>query len=423
MRVFYGWVIAACSFLVLLVTNGIIISGITAFDTPLLQEFGWSRGTLKFRDLLTFLVAGLLAPLSGALADRFGVRPLMLFGATLLAGCMVAYSRITSALGMYLVHVLFAGVLVTCGLLVAVLLTSRWFIARRGTALGFVIVGSSLGGVVFPVLNAFLIQTVGWRTAMLVLIAAPVLLLVMLALLVREHPADMGLQPYGLLPPGGDAASPTPHATGLAYADALRTLTFWGLAVAAMTTFYGILGAQAHLILHLQGLGLSQVRAAFGLSLLFLLGLVGKFAFGLLADVYDKKRVLLLNLFVMWSGSVALASMSPAAVWPAVAMFGFGWGGIYTLLQVLCMNCFGLKAGGKILGTITVLDAIGGGLGIWLTGLLYDRTGSYATPFAIITGMVTVACVAATLVNPHLASAMARTAAPVGPPLPSGDSV
>jgi MFS family permease len=392
MRVFYGWVIAACSFLVLLVTNGIIISGITAFDTPLLQEFGWSRGTLKFRDLLTFLVAGLLAPLSGALADRFGVRPLMLFGATLLAGCMVAYSRITSALGMYLVHVLFAGVLVTCGLLVAVLLTSRWFIARRGTALGFVIVGSSLGGVVFPVLNAFLIQTVGWRTAMLVLIAAPVLLLVMLA-------------------------------TGLAYADALRTLTFWGLAVAAMTTFYGILGAQAHLILHLQGLGLSQVRAAFGLSLLFLLGLVGKFAFGLLADVYDKKRVLLLNLFVMWSGSVALASMSPAAVWPAVAMFGFGWGGIYTLLQVLCMNCFGLKAGGKILGTITVLDAIGGGLGIWLTGLLYDRTGSYATPFAIITGMVTVACVAATLVNPHLASAMARTAAPVGPPLPSGDSV
>jgi MFS family permease len=310
---------------------------------------------------------------------------------------------------MYLVHTAFAGVLVTCGLLVAVLLTSRWFVARRGTALGFVIVGTSLGGVVFPVLNAFLIEVLGWRTAMLGLTAAPILLLGLLALLVREYPADMGLRPYGH--GHHDAGEPaTHHISGMAYADALRTATFWGLAVAAMATFYGILGAQAHLILYLRGQGLDQVRAASGLSLLFLCGLIGKFVFGLLADAYDKKRVLFLNLVVMWAGSLALASMSTSAVWPAILLFGFGWGGIYTLLQVLCMNCFGLKAGGKILGTITVLDAIGGGLGIWLTGLLFDRTGSYATPFAIIAGMVTLALLAAAVVNPHLAeTATART--------------
>lgn len=401
-RFFYGWVIATCCFLVLLVTNGTIISGITAFDAALLEEFGWSRGTLKFRDLLTFMLAGLLAPLGGVLADRFGVRPLMLTGALLLSASNYGYARITSEHGMYVAHVLYAGVLVSCGLLVSVLLTSRWFVARRGTALGFVIVGTSLGGVLFPVINTWLIGAYGWRTAMLWLTVPPLVLFALITVLVRETPADMGLKPYGY----ESANLPhdhVPHLTGMHYGEALRTVTFWALAVAAMCTFFGILGAQAHLILHLRGIGLSPQQAASGLSLLFLCGLVGKFFFGWLADLYDKRLVLLLNLVVMFAGSVALASMAPAAVWPAILLFGFGWGGIYTLLQVLCMSSFGLRAGGRILGTITVLDAIGGGLGIWLTGLLYDRTGSYALPFAIIAAAVGVALVAGFLVNPNLA--------------------
>lgn len=409
MNLFYGWIIAGCAFLVLLVTNGIIISGITAFDPALLAEFGWSRGTLKFRDLLTFVLAGLIAPIGGALADRFGVRPLMTTGALLLALCLVGYAHITSAAGMYLAHVGFAIVLVSCGLIVAVLLTSRWFVARRGTALGFVIVGTSLGGVVFPVLNAALIASYGWRTTLLLLTAAPLLLLIVVLVLVREYPADLGLEPYGGTPQA--AAGRDRVVPGMPYADALRTVTFWALAVSAMTTFYGILATQAHLILYLRGLGFGNVTAASGLSALFMTGLAGKFVFGFLADAYDKKRVLQINLAVMWTGSALLASMHPGAVWPAILLFGFGWGGIYTLLQVLCMSAFGLRAGGKILGTITVLDAIGGGLGIWLTGLLYDRTGSYAVPFGIVAGLVTCALLVSTSVDP----AVAERAGPIRP--------
>lgn len=408
-RIFYGWIIVACAFLALMITNGIIVTGISAFDPELLAEFGWSRGALKFRDLLTFALAGLLGPVGGALADRVGVRPLMLVGAALLAACQVAYARIDSAVGMYLVHLAFAVVLVTCGLIVAVLLTSRWFVARRGTALGIVIVGTSVAGVVFPIVNTYLVTALGWRSAMLALAAAPLLLVVVIALFVRDYPADLGLEPWGH-EPAGSTATAAPHASGLEYREALRTVTFWALAVAAMTTFYGILGTQAHLILYLRSLGLGDVTAASGLSLLFVMGLIGKFAFGMMADLFDKKRVLLLNLVVMWVGSLALASMSQPAIWPAVLLFGFGWGGIYTLLQILCMSSFGLKAGGKILGTITVLDALGGGLGIWLTGLLYDRTGSYALPFGLVAGMVTLALIAGTLVNPVLAERHARLA-------------
>ena len=108
MRVFYGWIIAAMAMLALMVSNGIVIPGITVFDGALLEEFEWSRGTLKFRDLLTFAGAGLLAPLAGALADRWGTRRLMLFGFLLLTGCLFGYGRIASASQMYAIHTLYA---------------------------------------------------------------------------------------------------------------------------------------------------------------------------------------------------------------------------------------------------------------------------------------------------------------------------
>ena len=80
--------------------------------------------------------------------------------------------------------------------------------------------------------------------------------------------------------------------------------------------------------------------------------------------------------------------------------FGLGWGGVYTMLQLTVMNTFGTRDAGKILGTITVLDASGGGLGIWLTGVIYDATGSYELPFLIFAALIFVALAALTRVRP-----------------------
>ncbi len=117
-RFFYGWVIAACALLTLLVSNGMTISGLTVFDEPLLKEFGWSRGGLKFRDLIQFALAGLLAPFAGALADRFGVKRLIMSGAGLLALCFAAYSQLFSLTMLYAIHVVIAMVLSLGGLVV-----------------------------------------------------------------------------------------------------------------------------------------------------------------------------------------------------------------------------------------------------------------------------------------------------------------
>ncbi|MCP3959773.1 MAG: MFS transporter [bacterium] len=409
----YCWVIAGCALVVLWVTNGLIIPGITAFDPSLLDEFGWSRGTLKFRDLITFALAGLLGPLAGALADRYGVRRFMIIGAALLAVCLVLYGRIQSATHMYLIHTLFAVVLASCGLIVAIMLVSNWFVRHRGTAIGIALVGTSLGGMFFPPFATWLIGEYGWRQAFTWEAAFPLGLLVVLFALVRNRPHDMGLVPYGEKPAAEssagapDGAAQTvdtgpPELPGLEFKAALKTGTFWALAFAAMTTFFSILGFQANLFLHLTDLGLTPERSAFGLTLLFGLALIGKFLFGFLADHVHQKGVFLANIAVMLTGAVLLATMELSLLWVAIVLFGLGWGGLYTMIQLLTVDSLGLKAAGKILGTITTFDAIGGGLGIWLTGSIYDWTGSYQAAFTLVAVLIFLALLAATQVKKHV---------------------
>jgi len=396
-RLYYGWIIAFSCFVAISITNGLTISGITVFDESLLKEFGWSRGGLKFRATLTFVITGLLAPFSGSLADRVGARRLMIFGAAMLSVSIYLYSQISTLTHLYAIHVLFALTLATCSILTVVFLTSRWFVARRGFALGFVIVGTSMGGIVFPMLNTYLNATYGWRTSFQLLALVPLALVPFLALLVRDKPADMGLVALG---EERTASGAPPPLRGLTYQEAIRTPTFWALSVMAFGTFAAIMGIVDHLFLHLRGLQFTPAEAARGLSFLFWLGLVGKFLFGYLADVFSPKYVAMTNIAIMLAGIALLSTLSPALVLASIALFGFGWGGIYTLIQVLVLGCFGNRAAGTILGTLIMVEALGGGLGPWIMGLLFDASGNYFSAFACATALVALALASSLVVRP-----------------------
>ena len=422
----YPWFIAVFAGIALMVSNGQTISGLSVYDVEFINEFGWSRGEIKLRDMVTLLLAGLAAPFVGVLLDRYGVRRCMLAGWVVLILSYLAYSRLGSLAGLYLIHAAFALVLVVCGLNAAVILVSKWFTRYRGTAIGIALMGTSMGGIVFPQYGTAMIELLDWRGAFAWGSLFPAALLLITWFAVRETPppvrsaasaeaagakpesgaddtsgaaadADAGPETHGGagLPPGG----------GVSFATALRSPTFWALAVIAMTTFYTVLGVQAHIFLYMSDAQFDARTATNAVSLFFFCALVGKFAFGLASDFLNPRKVFFGNILVMLIGSLILVRIDIALIWTAVVTFGLGWGGVYTVLQLTVMNTFGTRDAGKILGTITVLDATGGGLGIWLTGVIYDATGSYEIPFLIFAAMILVALAALTRVRPLAAQA------------------
>lgn len=402
MKRYYPWLMAIMGLLVLLVSNGLTVTGLSAFDESLLTEFGWSRGALKFRDLITLLLAGIMAPFAGILIDRLGPKRLVIAGCLMLAALYLAYANIHSITHVYLIHVGFAAVLVAAGLNVAVIMVSQWFVAKRGTAIGIALVGTSLGGVFVPQVVISLIGAHGWRESFVWLAIVPVVMLLLVALVVRAPRAD-GPQPLGSGEPAAGSRQARQAASAalpdIGYAEALRTRTFWVLAIVAMCTFYSIMSVSANLFLHMRDMDFSVQDAGNALSVMFGLGMVGKFLFGFLADYFRPKHVFLVNLAIMAAGAVLLATVNPSVIWYALVLFGLGWGGLYTMIQLLAVNAFGLSSAGKILGTVTMCDAATAGLGIWLTALVYDRFQSYQPAFVIMAVLVFIAFFGATLVR------------------------
>ena len=395
---YYGWIIAFASGVILLVTNGMTLAGLNVFDKPLLDALTQASGDpvslagLKTRDAITLAVSGLMAPLAGAAADRFGVRPLMVLGALLLSAGYFLYSTVDSLSDIYAIHVLFASALASCGLVVNVILVSRWFIKDRGLALGIALAGTSLGNGTLPPLNALLMAEVGWRSAFAWISLLPLLLIPVILFVVRERPVDLMRQQRVAGPAGTVSASPVSFALGAA----VRTTNFWVLALIAMFTFFAIIGTQAHLNLYMLGRGYSQLDAGLSYTVLFYLGLMGKITSGFLADRLGRKRVFTSTIAVMAGGATLLTLPSSGVLWAGLLMFGLGWGGLYTLLQLLAADYFGPQHLGKILGAITVLDTLGGGLGPPLIGAIRDSTGSYSQAFMLVTGLVLLALLLST---------------------------
>jgi MFS family permease len=391
---YYGWLVAFSSLVIMWITNGITLAGLTVFDEEILKFLGGEsggdglRGALKFRDLITLFASGLMAPFVGAIADRVGVRPLMIAGFLLLSAGNFFYSKIATMNDIYLIHLVLAMSLACSGLVINVMLVSKWFVKKRGVALGITVAGTSLGNAALPQLNAWLVAEFGWRTAFVYTSMIPLLLIPLVLFVVRERPEDIGLVALG-----AQEAEAAPALTGMRYRDALRTRNFWVLASIAMLTFYSILSLLSHLFLHMREQGFEPQVAASGLTVLFLLGLGGKLLSGVLADILGRRIVFVGALSIMCAGAWLLISTSELTFWPAIILLGGGWGGLYTLLQLLAADTFGVRDLGKILGTITVLDTFGGGMGPFLTGVMYDRFGSYTIPFTIIAVLVSSALV------------------------------
>jgi MFS family permease len=252
----YHGVIAVMGMLVMLICNGMVLSGLTPFRFAFAEKYQWQMQQMNFADLVTFGVVGILAPFLGAIMDRTGVRKLMMLGGVMLLVGYFCYAQVTTLFGMYAVHVILGAAVALAGLVPASRLIGRWFELQRGTAMGITLAGSSIASFVFYPLAVKFIAADGIAVAFQKLAWGGLVLTFLAALLVRDRPEDVGLSTFGQSP--DRKVSSESQLPGAEFSDVVRSGAFWCLAFGAATTFFAMLGALYNVPAHLVDLGFDR---------------------------------------------------------------------------------------------------------------------------------------------------------------------
>ena len=404
----YRWIILAVCFFTITFTNGLTLGGLVVFDRELLNYLSEVTGEevlrkeLKWKDAITLWSTAVFAYVAGTIIDRIGVRKLMMSGLLILSATFYFYAQANSLMDMYIIHIFQGMVLSMSGMVINVILISKWFNNNRGLAIGVLLAGTSVGNGIFPQINTYLLTVSDgdWRQVMLWLSLIPLVYIPVIFAFIKESPQDLTTQEYN---DDSNEFISSSTQSGFTLKETLSTANFWFLSIMAFCTFYSILAMIGHVFLMLDGEGYSPQVSATGVSIIFIGGFIGKVISGKLAEMIGRKLVLMGGVTMMLLGSILLVSAifykNPLLIWIGLTLYGTGWGGLYTLIQLLVADLFGLIAIGKIMGVINIIDTIGGGLGPLVTAVIYDSTQNYLMPFLLICALLTIALVSSSMLK------------------------
>ena len=404
----YRWIILAVCFFTITFTNGLTLGGLVVFDRELLDYLSEVTGEevlrqeLKLKDAITLWSTAVFAFIAGIIIDRVGVRALMISGMFLLSATFYFYAKSDSLIDMYVIHIFQGMVLSMSGMVINVVLISKWFNDNRGLAIGVLLAGTSVGNGIFPQINTYLltINDGDWRQVMIWLALIPLAYIPFLFAFIKEKPEDVAVKEDNQTSNDFKASS---IEGGFTLQQTLVSANFWFLSVMAFCTFYSILAMIGHVFLMLDGEGYSPQISATGVSIIFIGGFIGKVISGKLAEMIGRKIVLVGGVAMMLLGSLLIVSSifykNPLLIWIGLTLYGTGWGGLYTLIQLLVADLFGLIAIGKIMGVINIIDTIGGGLGPIITAVIYDSTQNYLLPFLVISALLVIALISSSMLK------------------------
>jgi sugar phosphate permease len=382
-RLYYGWIVVGVTCLTLLVAGGIRSAPAAVFILPIEADLGWDKATIAFAVSLGLLLYGLVGPLAGRWIDRFGARVVMMISMALTGVSMLISAVMTELWQLNLFWGVLAGL--ATGLASAVLgppIANRWFVARRGLVTGIFGGAMSAGQLIFiPGLMA-LTLAIGWRQASFILALIALAMLTPIALLMRNDPADLGLQPYGGPAPQPAGANPS----GGVMASALRTPEFWLLAGSFFVcgaTSMGLIGV--HFIPHSVDHGIPEVKAAGVLALMGALNFVGTVGSGWLTDRFDPRK--LLACYYSFRGLSLL--LLPFLITTDIGLVGwavlFGLDYIATVppTATLVADLFGRRNVGQVFGWVFFAHQVGAALASYLSGLARVHLGDYGLAFLV----------------------------------------
>ncbi|MEV0120800.1 MFS transporter [Streptomyces sp. NPDC050703] len=382
-RIHRAWFVAAVTF--------VTIIGAAAFRSlpgllidPLHEEFDWSRGTIGLAVSVNLALYGLTAPFAAALMDRFGIRKVV-------AAALVVIS-LGSGLTVWMDSawqlLLCWGLLVGLGsgsmaLAFAATVTNRWFTARRGLVTGILTAASASGQLIFLPVLSWVVEEHDWRPAAVTVALAALAVVPFVWLLLRDHPADVGLTPYGAdafvpkPPPVPGAARRTLHVLR----DAARTGPFWLLAGS-----FAICGAstnglvQTHFVPAAHDAHMPVQAAASLLAVIGVFDVVGTIASGWFTDRFDARRLLAVYYALRGVSLLFLPVLLAPTVHPPMLLFivfyGLDWVATVPPTLALCREQYGDDSA-IVFGWVLASHQIGAALVAFLGGVARDTFGSY----------------------------------------------
>ena len=402
-RLHYAWIVAAVTFVALLVSAGIRATpGVLIL--PLEHATGWSRSTISLAIAVNIALYGLMGPFAGALMARIGIRATTAIGLAVVAAGVGATSLVREPWQLIALW----GVVVGIGtgmvaIVLAAAVATRWFVARRGLVSGILTASTATGQLVFLPLLAWIAAWGGWRPVTLTVACAAVAALVPVLLFMRDRPESLNLRAYGAtaLDPSAEPAflrSGNPLTVAFAtLGRCSRSRDFWVLGgsffICGAST-NGLIGT--HFIPACGDHGIPEVRAAGLLAAMGILDLVGTSASGWLTD-RGNPRVLLFwyyglrglsLLFLPYAFDLSFGGLSVFAIF-----YGLDWIATVPPTLRLATDLFGAEEAPIVYGWIAAARQLGASATALLAGVLRQTYGSYTPAFALSGAVCLVAAI------------------------------
>ena len=391
---FYGYIIVACAFLILVLTIGVNFT-LGVFLPVLLDEFGWTRAIASGAFTLNLVLTGLIGIVAGKMTDQYGPRVVATVCGVLLGLGYLLMSQATTLWHLYL----FFGVIVGIGMSTSQTplpsTIARWFVKRRGMMTGIAVTGIGVGMLIMPPAASWLISSYGWRTSYMVIGITVLILIVSAAQFLLRDPSKIGQLHDGVnkLEEKGDLQQ-----AGFSLQKAVRTRQFWLFTVSIFFVALCTGAAMIHIVIHATDLGISTANAVIILAVIGGISIAGRAVMGVTSDRIGNKRALIICYILI----------SAAFFWVLIArelwmlhlfavLFGFSHSGVHTLISPMVAELFGMRSHGVIFGSVMLGMTLGMGLGPVLTGYIFDITGSYQLAFLIyamlnIIGLMLILC-------------------------------
>jgi MFS family permease len=386
---YYGWIVLAALCCVGFARQGAAVATLSIFVEPLTREFGWSRTALSGAVSLGGLLAALLAPAIGPLLDRRGSR-LVLGSAVLVNGTVLILLSLTpSLLVFYLLFCIarmnWAGPF-DLGIYSAV---NNWFVERRAQAASFAVLAQMAGLVALPLVVQYAIEHGGWRRGWVALgVLTLVVGFVPEWLFVARRPEDVVLAPEGRSFSKYSSSKGMAEEPKFSRAQAMRTPAFWLLMAYTVLIYPAQAGVSLHQAAHFIERGIDGRTAATIVGLFSFMSGMGTLASGFVARRLPLRFVLAAIAGMMFAGALLMSRIAtPADGFAAAALFGFGLGGVLTLLPVAWADYFGRANFGAIRGVALSAQVLSQAAGPLIAGLLHDVTGDYRAALYSFAGL------------------------------------